>query len=116
MGSVVPVPWCNVPRKRTGWAASLQCGALGSLGEGQGDDFGFQRSLRDVQVRQRDGQPKPAWACAARIEIEYASPLVDRGLVGMPKHNGREAGCNWVDGELAQIVQHQDLVVGGGHD
>ena len=58
-------------RQRIQHMGGIAGGAGGALRSGyqQGDDFGAQGLRRDVQVRERDGQPKPAWARAARIEI-----------------------------------------------
>src|SRR5262245_51415693 len=47
--------------------ADRTASAPAGSGYRQGDDFGPQGLGRDVQVRERDGQPKPAWAGAARI-------------------------------------------------
>lgn len=65
-----------------------------------------------VEHGERDGQGKPAWAGAARVEVQNAVVSFDLWLVGVAVEDDGHAGGLRLDIEIVQSVDHVDQAAG----
>ena len=104
----------HVPLVRKPDAASRSSSRLTS--NNQVDDLRVQPIARYPQVANRHRQFEAARAGAARVDVEHVLAGLDQGLVRVPADHGSASVGRGRSEEMANLVQHQDLVLASSDD
>jgi hypothetical protein len=92
---------------------SAQAGAATGSGSYELDDAGFAAIGAQGKRGGCNRQAQAARTGAARIDVENVVAHFDGGLVGMAGDDHAEAGSNWIEGELCEVVKNIDCVNAG---
>src|SRR5215472_8015094 len=68
------------------------------------DQLSADCAVANRQPAKGDGEPKPAWPGAPRIEKQNAVADVHRGLVRVARDHCRDSSLGWIDWKFPHVV------------